>query len=128
MTIDSGTVMARCLVGCCWLSSLDFSLNGLKLGRSVARWHIFKPKLPLWVNFKCLAMKYAGKVKGHFVYFPPIWYILWPFGTFCGHFGNFSRFGIFTKKHLATLLGRSWDQLPTRCLYISLYRFTNLRS
>jgi hypothetical protein len=24
---------------------------------SVARWYIFKPKMPIWVNFECLAMK-----------------------------------------------------------------------
>jgi hypothetical protein len=29
---------------------------------------------------------------GYFVYFSAIPYILWPFGMFCGYFGNFSPF------------------------------------
>jgi hypothetical protein len=32
-----------------------------------------KPKIPIWVNFKCLAKEDVGT------------YILWPFGTFYGH-------------------------------------------
>jgi hypothetical protein len=42
----------------------------------VARWFIFKPKIPIWVyfggtrNVKCC-------------------YILWPFGMFCGHLVQF---------------------------------------
>jgi hypothetical protein len=38
----------------------------------VARWHIFKPKIQIWVNF-------GGYCNGRF------WYILWPFGQFSGH-------------------------------------------
>jgi hypothetical protein len=33
-----------------------------------------------------------GKLYGHFVYFTSIWYILWPFGIFCGTFGIFFPF------------------------------------
>jgi hypothetical protein len=61
----------------------------------------------------------------HFLHFKAIWYILWPFGAFCGHLGIFcghlgifcGHLGIFcghlvyfsilvccTKKNLATLL------------------------
>jgi hypothetical protein len=66
----------------------------------VARWYIFKPKIPIWVNFGCIAMEDVGKLDvhlvilrgifygylvilrafgifyGHLVYFPPFWYIL----------------------------------------------------
>jgi hypothetical protein len=30
-----------------------------------------------------------GIIRGHFVYFTAKWFILWPFGTFCGHLGIF---------------------------------------
>jgi hypothetical protein len=39
-------------------------------------------------------MKDAGKSYGHLVYFTAIAYNLLPSGIFCGHFGNFSRFGM----------------------------------
>jgi hypothetical protein len=35
-----------------------------------------------------------GTFCGHLVYFVAIWYILWPFGIFCGHLVYFSSFGI----------------------------------
>jgi hypothetical protein len=37
----------------------------------VARWHIFKPKIPIWLHF-------GGYFDGR------CWYILRPFGRFCG--------------------------------------------
>jgi hypothetical protein len=40
--------------------------------RRVARWHIFKPKIPTWVNF-------GRSCNGR------CWYILWPFGLFYCH-------------------------------------------
>jgi hypothetical protein len=48
----------------------------------VARWHIFKPKIPIWVHF-------GGSSKGR------CWHILLPFGLFtaicifCGHWVYF---------------------------------------
>jgi hypothetical protein len=67
--------------------------------------YVFKPKIQIWVNF-------GGSCNGI------CWYILWTFGLFYGHliyfmpirniFMNFwyifPRFGISTKKNLATLL------------------------
>jgi hypothetical protein len=63
----------------------------------VARCFIFKPKIPIWVNF-------GGPWNGKG------WYILWPFGIYCGHLvhlkpiGNllaiwciFSHFGILCR-------------------------------
>jgi hypothetical protein len=38
----------------------------------------------------------VGKFFVPLVHFAAIWYILWLFGTFCGHFGIFcGHFGIF---------------------------------
>jgi hypothetical protein len=45
------------------------------IGVRVARWFIFKPKIPIWVNF-------GGPWIG-------IFYILWQFGIFYGHLGHF---------------------------------------
>jgi hypothetical protein len=38
----------------------------------VARWHIFKPKFPIWVNF-------GGPWNGKG------WYVIRPFGIYYGH-------------------------------------------
>jgi hypothetical protein len=40
----------------------------------VARWYVFKPKIPIWVN-------YGGPQSGK------CFYILWPFGIFYGELG-----------------------------------------
>jgi hypothetical protein len=70
----------------------------------VARWFIFKPKTQIWVNFR-------GPLNGKCCY------ILWRFGIFYRHLGNFMTirynkcaFDTFflilvscTKKNLATL-------------------------
>jgi hypothetical protein len=47
----------------------------LEVCSRVARWYIFKPKTPVWVNF---AMEDVGIFYGNLVYFPAIWSI-------CGH-------------------------------------------
>jgi hypothetical protein len=39
----------------------------------VARWHIFKPKIPIRVNFEGLAMED--------IYFMVLWHIVWSFGV-----------------------------------------------
>jgi hypothetical protein len=66
------------------------------MGR-VARWFVFKPKIPIWVNFEGPKI---GKC----------WNILWPFGIFYGHLGYFKTiwyiFPVWVscaKKNLATL-------------------------
>jgi hypothetical protein len=46
----------------------------------VARWYIFKPKIPIWVNF---GVPWNGKG----------WYMLWPFGIYLGHLVYFWSFG-----------------------------------
>jgi hypothetical protein len=68
----------------------------------VARWFVFKPKIPIWVNF-------GSPWRGNF------WYILWsfvlfyihilcPFGMFRNHLEYFSPgLECGTEKNLATL-------------------------
>jgi hypothetical protein len=45
-----------------------------------------------------LAMENVSLFCGHFINFPAIWYILWPFGKFCGHLYIFPRFGILHRE------------------------------
>jgi hypothetical protein len=70
-----------------------------------ARWNIFKPKIPIWVNFgwscneRCWYVVWSfGKFCVHLVYFAAIWDICW---SFCIFLPILVRF---TKKNLATLL------------------------
>jgi hypothetical protein len=56
----------------------------------VARWHIFKPKFPIWVNFGGACNVRCRYICGHLVYFTALWYILWPFGRF--YIWLFARF------------------------------------
>jgi hypothetical protein len=48
----------------------------------VARWYVFEPKIPIWVN---LAGSWNGKC----------WRILWSFGIFYVHLVYFMSIGIF---------------------------------
>jgi hypothetical protein len=55
----------------------------------VARWYIFKPKIPNWVNFKGSCdgkfwyFKWPfGRFYSYLIYFEANWYILWSFGIF----------------------------------------------
>jgi hypothetical protein len=61
----------------------------------VARWYIFKPNIPIGVNF-------VGSFNVRFWYILwPLGYLtafrhcLWPFGEFYGHLVFFSHFGMF---------------------------------
>jgi hypothetical protein len=84
----------------------------------VARWHIFKTKIPIWVNFGgscngrcwyiiCLFCLFYG----YLVNFVAIWYILWQFSIFkVIWYGSFPLFGC-TKKNLATLRESQRDHL-----------------
>jgi hypothetical protein len=47
-------------------------------GRRVARWYIFKQKIPIWAYI-------GGPWNGKCWYFYGIWNNESPFGTFCGH-------------------------------------------
>jgi hypothetical protein len=79
--------------------------RGGKGKNRVARWFIFKPKIPIWVNY--LGPYLDWKM---LKYFMAIWNILGTFGIVYEHFVHFVLFGIFfpvlvscTKKNLATL-------------------------
>jgi hypothetical protein len=61
----------------------------------VARWIVFKPKIPIWVNFvgsyigKCLYILWPfGIFYGDLRHFRTIWYSLYSFGTFFSGFGT----------------------------------------
>jgi hypothetical protein len=55
----------------------------------VARWQIFKTKIPIWVNL-------GGPYKGRcLVYYLFVWSILRLFGIFCGHLVYLMVFGIY---------------------------------
>jgi hypothetical protein len=64
----------------------------------VARWYIFKPKIPFWVNFSGACNGNVGLLYGSLVYFGP-------FDTFYAHLVYFWCLGIYscTKKNLVTL-------------------------
>jgi hypothetical protein len=53
-------------------AKMHFKRTQFKVETRVARWFVFKPKIPIWVNF-------GGSCNGS------CWYILWPFGLFYGH-------------------------------------------
>jgi hypothetical protein len=60
-----------------------FGPHTRKLGTTrVARWFIFKPKIPIWVDFGVPCI--AGIFYGQLVNFLAICYILWHFGIFYG--------------------------------------------
>jgi hypothetical protein len=44
-----------------------------RVGYRVARWYIFKPKIPVWINFEGRAMEDLGIFYGHLVIFSAIW-------------------------------------------------------
>jgi hypothetical protein len=70
----------------------------------VARWYIFKAKIPVWVNFLGSCNGRVGIFYGHLVYFTAVWYIsrpfgiFWPFGMICVNLAYFARLGIFGPK------------------------------
>jgi hypothetical protein len=43
-------------------------------------------------------MEDVGIFYGHFVYFTAKWYIIWPFGAFCGYSVYFCRFGMLCRE------------------------------
>jgi hypothetical protein len=87
----------------------------------VARWFIFKPKIPIWVNFRGPQIGKSWNILwpfgiftyGYLVYFMTIWYILCSFGTFVPDLVSC------TKKNLATLFWSSCGLVyPLGCCII----------
>jgi hypothetical protein len=66
----------------------------------VARCYVFKPKVPIWVNFReGLEMEDVDTDIINLVNCTSIWYMLWPFGIFLGYLVYFSpRFGILKQE------------------------------
>jgi hypothetical protein len=69
-----------------------------KCATRVARWFVFKPKIPIWVIFGGFCngkswhiLEQFGVFYGHWKYFMAIWYLLWSF-VVIWYF--FPRFGI----------------------------------
>jgi hypothetical protein len=89
-----------------------FIINLFQGTSRVAKWHIFKPQNPNWVNFE-------GSCNGRC--FMTVWSILLPFGIFCGNLVNFMVFC--TKKNLATLVTRTENNCD---LFIGGYFFPAL--
>jgi hypothetical protein len=88
----------------------------------VARWFVFKPKIPIWVNFGVSCNGKSWYILWPFCllfcywkYFRAIWYILWSFSIF------FHVLVFCTKKNLATLILNEIGQ--STYLYISFLFF-----
>jgi hypothetical protein len=84
---------------------------GVVIDNRVARWFVFKPKIPIWVNFGACCDGSDGIFYGHLVYvfyghlayFPGFWYIL----RQCG-MGILPVLVSCRKKNLATLIDNSY--------------------
>jgi hypothetical protein len=75
--------------------------------------YIFKPKIPIWLNFEGLAVEGVGSFCGHFLLFyeQGVYFMLiyvWSFGIL------FHILVCCTKKNLATLLSRAFLALCRR--------------
>jgi hypothetical protein len=68
----------------------ESDIKFLRPPNRVARWHILKPKISIWVNFGGLAIGDVGIFYDHLVYFTAVWYILWSFGIFYGYLVHLS--------------------------------------
>jgi hypothetical protein len=71
----------------------------------VAGRYIFKPKIPLWVNFGAVCNGRFWYIFGHVAYFTANLCILWSFGIFCGRLVYFvvvwyifPRFGLLYQE------------------------------
>jgi hypothetical protein len=71
-----------------------------RVASRVARWFIFKPKIPLWVNFGGLKIEYVCIFYNHLEYFTATWYNLWLFGIVCCDLVYFSHFGMFGPRKI----------------------------
>jgi hypothetical protein len=81
--------------GCAQVQEVLLPLEYVGVMVSVARWCIFKPKIPNWLNLggpcngRCWFMYFMATFR---IYFTTIWYILWPFGIFCRNLVHFPLF------------------------------------
>jgi hypothetical protein len=71
---------AKRLFGSDWIKTLNFHFKKFYYAGLLCRWHIFKPKIPIWVNF---GGPWNGKccyIYDHLEYFMAIWHNAWQFG------------------------------------------------
>jgi hypothetical protein len=93
-----------------WRQILSNLVKSFDMTR-VARWFIFKPKIPIWVKFGC--------PWNHLEYNTAIWYDLRPFGIVCSRFGIFFPFWyVWTEKNLAAL-----DDMTLPCEMAQAFQF-----
>jgi hypothetical protein len=86
----------------------------------VARWFVFKPKIPIWVNFGVYCNGKYWYID-HLVYFTAIGNMLWPFGIFFWSIGIFSPVLVFcTKKNLATLFTTTTPELHSAFVFLRI--------
>jgi hypothetical protein len=70
----------------------------LRLPTRVARWYMFKPKIPVWVNFVVPWNENSWYILWPFeICVMAVWYILWQFGNLVAIWYIFPRFGILCK-------------------------------
>jgi hypothetical protein len=58
----------------------------------------FKPKIPFGRISEGPGMENVGIFHGHFEYLTALWYIVWPFVTFCGRLVHFFHFGMLHQE------------------------------
>jgi hypothetical protein len=63
-------------------------------------------------------MEDVGIFYGHLVYFTASWYILWTYGTICGHLVYFSLFGMLYREE-------SGNPGSETCWLMSFFTLTN---
>jgi hypothetical protein len=66
----------------------------------VARWFVFKPKIPILVKFGGPWNRKCSYIYDHLKYFTAIWYNLLPLGILCWHLVYFFRFGMFGLRKI----------------------------
>jgi hypothetical protein len=130
----------RTSLGCTWqLNSESKSCISRKQAARtqirVARWFVFKPKIPIWVNFGgpcnwrcCYILGTLGLIYGQLVYFKVIWYILRSFDIFCGNLVHFPPFwyGVPRKiwqPWLRFVVVKQGDKIGRFCAYWAIVYF-----
>jgi hypothetical protein len=67
------------------VSRISFSAQNMAIVTRIARWFIFKPKIPICFIFVGFGMEKLDIFYGHFGTFKSTLCILPPFGIFCGN-------------------------------------------
>jgi hypothetical protein len=99
----------------------------------VARWFVFKPKIPIWVHFggpqirKGLYILWPfGIFYGDLGYYMTIWYILYSFGTFLPVLVSCSNKNLASPKPSSATFVRN-TFLSNACIYGELFSAQHLQ-